>query len=102
MKKNVRDTSLSAYFYAVLPNIGKRQRQVLKPFLTNSKDVYTDQQLSKITKLPINCVTGRRWELQHEHGLIIDAGYVQNSQGRLVHGYKLNPNKIKLEALPSD
>ena len=66
MKTKMRATSVES-FYFILTNIGERQMQVFKAL----KEIQpaSNLMISKYLKLPINCVTGRRLELQ-KWGLI--------------------------------
>lgn len=58
-------------FYFILENIGERQMQIFKAF--KESQPCSNLTISKKLNLPINCVTGRRLELQ-KFGLIRKAG----------------------------
>ena len=68
----VRDTSLIA-FQNILHTLSRRQAQVYFAFKDSPQDNLTDGELSKILRLPINSITGRRGELE-KLGVIIDVG----------------------------
>ncbi len=65
-KTKMRATSVQSFYY-ILTNIGERQMQVFNAI----KEIQpcSNLMISKHLRLPINCVTGRRLELQ-KFGLV--------------------------------
>ena len=66
MKTKMRATSLQSFMF-ILENIGERQMEVFKAL----KEIQpaSNLMISKHLHLPINCITGRRLELQ-KFGLV--------------------------------
>ena len=57
-------TSLDIYFNHVLPSLTHRQQQVLDVFFEYPDRSFTNAELSRSLRLPINCVTPRTLELR--------------------------------------
>ncbi len=66
MKTAMQDTSLDAYFLHLLPNLGKRQKEVLQVFIINSAMDLTNAEVADDLEWSINRVTGRTQELRGE------------------------------------
>jgi len=62
-------TSLDVYFRIVLPSLSRRQQQVMDVFFEYPDRSFTNAELARALKLPINCVTPRTLELR-KHGLL--------------------------------
>ena len=60
-KTKMRATSMESFYY-VLENLGDRQDKVFRAFV--KLQPCSNLMVSKHLHLPINCVTGRRLELQ--------------------------------------
>ncbi|MCW4008790.1 MAG: hypothetical protein NWF09_08920 [Candidatus Bathyarchaeota archaeon] len=74
----VASTSVES-FLEIQRVLAKRQRQVLEVFLRDPLGSFTDRDLVKLTGLPINCVTARRYELAGK-GLIVRAKIVFDAE----------------------
>ena len=80
----MRDTSLQAY--QQLNHISAKQADVL--ICIHGNPDCTDKQISTLLGWPINCVTGRRNELE-KAGLIKSSGYTLQN-GRRCHTWRCN------------
>jgi transcription initiation factor IIE alpha subunit len=69
----VQQTSLEVYANVVKPNLGERQRQVLRVFLLNRRKSFTNHELARELRMEINTVVPRVYELR-EKGLLVLAG----------------------------
>jgi len=87
----MQETSIEA-FRLVLPKIGKRQLLVLGTL----NEPLTDAMISKVVKLPINCITNRRGEI-FKKGLIdkISIGKCLVTNNRAIY-WKINEKGIKV------
>ena len=65
-----QETSLRAYYTKVLPNLGKRQAQVLAVFRRNSRLNWTNMELAAELGWSINRVTPRVLELRKLGALV--------------------------------
>lgn len=72
----IRDTSIESYLKVPL---GKRQGEMLRAFQAAPTRVWTDRQLAKFLRWPINTVVPRRNELAAK-GLIVEAGWIFDSE----------------------
>jgi len=71
MKTNMRSTSLEAYFNEVKPDLGPRQKEIVKIFRDNPGMTFTNNELLEERRLidplaEINQVTPRVYELRGE------------------------------------
>lgn len=64
MKTNMQDTSLESYFNYVLPEIGDKQREVIRIFIDNPSMTFTNKELARELCWEINSVTPRVYELR--------------------------------------
>jgi len=60
----MQSTSLEAYFNYVLPDIGDKQREVLRAFIDNPSMTFTNRELACELGWEINSVTPRVYELR--------------------------------------
>jgi len=67
-------TSIQAY-HEIKPTLGKRQKEILALFKENT--ALTDQEISRILRKPINCITPRRGELV-KLGLVVRMAVVKS------------------------
>lgn len=81
----MQQTSLEAYYFDVVPNIGAKQQEILNVIKTIQP--CTDKQISKHLGYEINRITGRRNELA-DKGLIVENGIVKNEFNRNVMSWK--------------
>ena len=66
----VQQTSLDVYYQKVLPNLMRRQREVLRVFIDNPYRDFTNMELSVYLRWSINRVTPRVLELRNK-GLLV-------------------------------
>lgn len=65
MTKNVRETSLDAYFGEIEPDLNRRQKIVMAAFFRRNKPS-SDREIADFLGNPINSITPRRNELADE------------------------------------
>lgn len=61
---SMQETSLEVYFSTVLPEIGDKQRAILQVFTANPTMTFTNLELARELRWPINTVTPRVYELR--------------------------------------
>jgi len=66
MKTAIQETSLGAYFSDVLPDLGAKQRAVLRIFTYNPAMTFTNRELARELRWDINTITPRVYELRGE------------------------------------
>lgn len=99
MRTAIQETSLAAYFNNVLPNIGDRQREILRVFTDNPAMNFTNLELSRELRRPINTVTPRVYELRgRDKRFVMEAPVLIESEKRLCRvgkrrsiAWQLNP-----------
>jgi len=64
MKTAMQATSLEVYFSNVLPEIGDKQREVLRIFTENPTMNFTNRELARELRWEINSITPRVYELR--------------------------------------
>jgi hypothetical protein len=64
MRTAMQDTSLEAYFKIVVPDLGARQKAVLKVFTDNQAMNFTNLEIARDLRWDINRVTPRVYELR--------------------------------------
>ena len=64
MRTNMQDTSLDVYFNTVLDTVNEKQKDVLSVFIENSTMTFTNLELARELRWPINTVTPRVYELR--------------------------------------
>lgn len=64
MRTAMQETSLEVYFSNVLPDIGDKQREVLRVFIDNPTMTFTNRELARELRWEINSVTPRVYELR--------------------------------------
>jgi DNA-binding MarR family transcriptional regulator len=85
----VQQTSLEAY-RDIQHALGRRQAQVLNVFLNYPSYNYTNTEISRVLKLPINQITPRVYELRRK-GLLVEATRrACNVTGRTCIAWRLN------------
>lgn len=64
MKTKIQSTTLIAYFGEILPDLGRRQAEVLEAFL--KKENFTNAELAHFMGRPINTIVPRVFELRQK------------------------------------
>lgn len=64
MRTAMQETSLYAYYRDVIPNIGDKQKAVLRVFIDNPTMNFTNKELARELRWEINSVTPRVYELR--------------------------------------
>jgi len=66
----VQQTSLDVYYQKVLPNLMRRQREVLRVFIDNPYRDFTNMEVAAMLGFSINRITPRVLELRNK-GLLV-------------------------------
>lgn len=99
MKTAMQATSLEAYFNVVLPDINDRQREILRVFTENPTMNFTNLELARELRRPINTVTPRTYELRgRDKRFVMEEPILIESEkrpcrigGRMSIAWQLNP-----------